>query len=147
MTLNVDTTAIKIHNNLGVLKFSSNDKLVYLKNFIMGSVDIDGGIVSVPFASLGSNDFLYLTIRFNSSNGNTVSELLGKFIPANGSVVTNFYGRGVNNSPAADTDLLCADVVGSDLKFSPYKLDYTLAYQASYIISNITYKAGIYSYL
>lgn len=147
MTLKVDSTAIKINNNLGVLKFSSNDKLVYLKNFITGTIDVSTSVVVVPFASLGSNDFLYLTIKFNTSNGNTVSELLGKFIPANGSIVTNFYGRGVNNTPAADSDFLCADIAGSDLRFTTYKVDYNTSVLASTVTSNITYKAGIYSYL
>jgi hypothetical protein len=147
MTLKVDATSIKINNNSGVLKFSSNDKLVYLKNFITGTIDVGAAVVTVPFVSMGSNDFLYLTIKFNASNGNTVSELLGKYVPANGSIVTNFYGRGVNNTPAADTDLLCADIAGSDLRFTGYKIDYNVTLQATTVTSNLTYRAGIYSYL
>lgn len=147
MTLKVDSTSIKINNNLGVLKFSSTDKLVYLKHLITGTVDVGSSEIIIPFQTVGINDFLYLTIRFNSSNGNTLSELLGTFVPANGCIVTNFYGRGLNNAPAADTDLLGASVFANNLRFQGYSVAYGGQPAATTITSNITYKARIYSYL
>jgi hypothetical protein len=147
MTLSVDSASISIKNSLGVVKFSSNDKLVYLKYSSIGTIDVGGSDVYAPFYATGSNEFLYLTLRFNSSNGNSVAELLGKFIPANGSIVTNFYGRGVNNVPSADTDYLCCGISGTSILFRGVKYAYDRQWYASTVTSNITYNARVYSYL
>ena len=75
----------------------------------------------------------------------------GAFIPANSPIILNFYGRGVNNVPAADQDYLSLVLVPGYILVKPIKIayDYTRSqnmWANSSISSNISISARIYSY-
>lgn len=158
MTLTVNSSSIIIKNSAGQTKFTSNDKLVYLKNQQIGTFSFYGnnlGLIEIPFYSMESNDFLYLSLKFNSCTGNAISqELLGRWIPANGSIVTNFRGfaAGAGGQPGVETCIFGGVASQNSLLFCEYRSgagQYTSddRIKPTGISGNVTYDARTYSYL
>lgn len=149
MTLNVTSSEIQIKNSAGVVKFTSANKLVYQKYYQTGSITVGSGALWVPFTSVGSNDFLAMTINITSGTGQTnlISPMLGLEQPANGSILVDFYGRNVSNQAAADSEHLGVDVIGSYLVFKTVRFTNTGVMGDGTTSNNITYKARIMSFL
>lgn len=148
MSLEITASEIRIQNALGNIKFTSNNKLVYPKHVKTGTLTLGGSTVTVPFQAMSSSEFLMISFKINSCSGNVGAALVGTEIPANGSIITNFYGRAVNNTPAADTDYMGVLLIGSDLVFKAVKAPYnTSSLVASDVSTNLTYRATIFSYL
>jgi hypothetical protein len=148
MSLNITATEIQIQNALGIIKFTSNNKLVYPRASKTGTITISSASISIPFTTMSDSEFLSLSFKINSCDGNVGSALIGTEIPANGSIITKFYGRAVNNTPAADTDYMGALLIGDQLVFRAVKAAYnTVSLTASDVTTNLTYKATIFSYL
>jgi hypothetical protein len=148
MSLQITATEIRIQNALGVVKFTSNNKLVYPRTTKTGTITVGASSVSVPFASMSSSEFLILSFKINTCDGNVGGALAGTEIPGNGSIITKFYGRAVNNNPAADTDYLGAILIGDQLVFRAVKAPYnTTNLTTTDVTTNLTYRATIFSYL
>ena len=147
MTLKVTSSQILIDNGAGVAKFNSSDKLTYLKYQKTSTVTVSNVDIYESFYSIGTNEFMVLSFTINSCTGNVGSGLLGKEIPANGSVIVDFNLRRSGNEGWADTDFIAAALVGSSLIFKPQKWDYRNSLEYSTIVTNLTYRAKIYSYL
>lgn len=169
MTLLIDSSQISITNKDNTVKFTSNDKLVYLKHSILPTVNISSSEVIIPWTYTfdASKDFFQCSVRFNSSNGNVLTDIAEKgfFIPANGSIPTNFYGRGVfipvrdRNVACADEDYMSIVLFPTYISIKPVSVTYNVygSYSGtsgdrnilknSTIVSNVTVSARIYSYL
>jgi len=147
MSLKITSSLIEIQNAAGQVKFTSNNKLVFPRAYKTGTVTIANNIVSVPFETLGSTEFLQLTFKLISCNGSVGGGILNVEIPANGSVITDFSGRAVNNTAAADTEYIGAFLIGNQLVFKTLRINYNQAVVASTITTQLIYQARIYSYL
>jgi len=148
MSLLVANGVITIQNASNVTKFTSADKLVYQRHSQTGTIDVGGYYpTQVDFYTLANNDFLVLSISINSTSGNSVTPILGKFIPANGTIILNMYGRQVGNFAAIDTDVLSSGLAGHYLTFKINKADIYGGFIGSDITANLTYRAKIYSFL
>jgi len=152
MTLTVTSSQIQIKNNSGIVKFTSSDKLVYLKRTQQGTVSYPFGsnIWSyIPFYALGTNEFLVLTFTINSSSGNVGSGLVGKEIPANGSVLIDFRtgGSSAARQGTAESEYIGMALMGSNLIFTGMRVDYYNRLQYPIYSTSLTYTAKIYSYL
>lgn len=147
MTINITASEIQVKNRFGQTKFTSSNKLVYLKRQQTNTLNISTGDIYESFYSIGVNEFLVLTYTINSCTGNVGAALIGKEIPANGSVIVDFNLRRVGNEGLADTDYIATALVGSNLVFKARKMNYNYYFTNSSIITNLTYKAKIYSYL
>lgn len=149
MTLNVTATKIEIKNATGGIKFTSDNKLIYLKYSQSGTLNITGATSYVALQSLGPKDFLVLNLKINSATGQTeiISPLLGKTIPANGTIIVDFYGRNVNNAAGVDTEMLCVDLILNALWFKTVRYNNVGAMSTGTTSLNITYTAKILTYL
>lgn len=150
MTLNVTATEIQVKNSLGSVKFTSNNKLVYLKKYQTGTVDVNANsTVYIPFDYLGPKDFLSMQVKFNTASGypTLMNPIIGKNIPANGSFMVDFYGRNVGQQPAADCENFGVDVIMNVLWFKCIRFDNYGQMKAGTTNNNITYTARILSYL
>jgi hypothetical protein len=150
MTLNVTASEIQIKNSAGQVKFTSNNKLIWQRKPIQtGSFTITAGAVSVPFQALEKNDFLIISIIITACNGvvDGVTDLLNKEIPANGSIMIDFNGRGVATLPAADSEHLGVELIGSDLIFKTIRFNYDGSMTNGTRTTSLTYKARIWSFL
>jgi hypothetical protein len=162
MSIVVDNTSIKIQNAAGQIKFTSDDKLVYLKAQQIGTINFYGSAINYkyPFSNSVSNAFTYISIKFNSCTGNALAaELIGKWIPANGSIITNIkaYGAGASGQPGVETSVLGLAVSSNNtLVFMQYASRFdnsTPGAGSSYgvgttaISGSFTYDARVYSYL
>lgn len=163
MTILIDGNSIKIRNSAGQIKFTSDDKLVYLKAQQIGTINFNGTALNVeyPFANSKTNGFTYITIKFNSCTGNALAtELIGKWIPANGSIVTNIraYGAGASGQAGVETSLIGL-VAGStnSIMLTQYGSRFanpnpgagsgSSLTNSTGISGSFTYDARIYSYL
>lgn len=158
MTLSVDNTSISIKNSAGQIKFTSNDKLVYQKYQQIGSFSFSGTsltTIQFPFYPVVANDFLYLTLKFNSCTGNALgAELIGRWIPANGSIVTNFraYGAGAGGQPGVETSIFGGAASKNSIIFCQYRSAVgpnsgDTGIKPTGVSGNVSYDARIYSYL
>lgn len=149
MTLSVTSSEIQIKNSSGNIKFTSNNKLVYEKYQISGTVSITGSKIIVPFQALNNGDFLVVNIIINSCTGDTniTSVLINNLIPANGGIVVDFYGRDVDSSAAADTEILSIDILNSNLVFKSNRYTNYGILTDGTVTTNLTYYARILSYL
>lgn len=163
MTILIDNNIIQVRNSAGQIKFTSNDKLVYLKAQQIGTINFNGGTLNAqyPFANSQSSGFTYISIKFNSCNGNALAaELIGKWIPANGTIVTNIraYGAGAGGQAGVETSLIGLAAGGTNSimltqygsRFSnpnPGAGSGSSLTLSSGISGSFTYDARIYSYL
>lgn len=156
MTLLITGSTINIQNTNGTTKFTSADKLVYLKASNSGTCTISPSqpTVVMPFgASITSEkDFFMMYIKFNSCTGNGVVSstinLLNKYLPANGSIFINFKAYRDFHYIVTESEILTLGLVGSNIYFKGVFGDrYNKVSQGIEHTSNITYKAYIYSYL
>ena len=149
MTLSVISNEIQIKNSTGSIKFTSNNKLVYQKYQLSGTITVAASKILVPFYSLTTNDFLVVNVIVNSCTGNTniTSVLVNNLIPANGGIVVDFDGRNVDNAAAADTEVIGINIMNSNLVFKSTRYtNYGILTDGS-ISTNLTYYARILSYL
>lgn len=149
MTVNVTATKIEVKNASGTVKFTSDNKLIYQRKLQTGTLALNGATSYVVFDSLGTNDFLVLSIKINSASGEAgiISPLISKNIPANGSIIIDFYGRNVNNQAGVDTEMLCVDLVRDVLLFKTVRFNNLGIMSAGATTLNVTYTARILSYL
>jgi hypothetical protein len=149
MTLSVNANTISIKNKFGVTKFTSDNKLVYLRAYQTGSVTLSNTTIQEAFTSLSDKDFLVLTIKINSGTGqpDLVNSIINREIPANGGVVVDFYGRPVDNTGAADVEILGVDLIGNQLTFKTVRYPNTGIITSGTTTVNLTYYARIWSYL
>jgi hypothetical protein len=156
MTLSITGSNILIQNTNGTTKFTSADKLVYLKAANTGTFTISPSAPTVimPFgASITSEkDFFMMNIKFNSCTGNGVVSstinLLNRYLPANGAVFINFHAFRNFHYMDAESEILTSGLVGSNIYFKgAFSNIYDSVTQGIEHTSNITYKAYIYSYL
>lgn len=147
MSLEITASEIKIQNALGIVKFTSNNKLVYPKYTKTGTITLSSSTVIVPFQPIASSEFLMMSFKLNSCSGNVGNAIVGIEIPANGSIITNFYGRAEFGYPAADIDYMGVLLIGSNLNFKAVKVTYESRLIDSTITTNLTYRATIFSYL
>lgn len=150
MTLNVTASEVQIKNSLGQVKFTSANKLVWQRKPVQtGSFTITGNAVAIPFTSLSDKEFLIISITITACNGvvDGVTSLLNKELPANGSIMIDFNGRAVGNDPAADSEHLAVDLIGSDLIFKTVRFNYDGSMTNGTRTTTLTYKARVWSYL
>lgn len=158
MTLSITGNLIQVKNAQGQVKFTSNEKLVYLRYTQQGNIALTGYYEQVlPFYPLESKEFFMLRLRINSCSGNAIDPALyGKWFPANGSIVTNLrtYAAGAQGEPGVETCILAAATNGTGgIGFVQYMGGITTqgsnnAYLTQSNISlNVDYDARIYSYL
>lgn len=148
MTIKV-SDKIYIQNANGTTKFSSDNKLVYAKYSTNGSVTISNATVKVPFAKLGTKEFVVVTITISSSTGNINGNtgISGKKIPANGSVLTHVDGRASGNSGICDIEFIGINVCGDSLVFNGLYFTYDNIVSKPKKSTTFDYSAVIYSYL
>jgi hypothetical protein len=149
MTISVTSNEIQIKNSAGNIKFTSNNKLIYQKYQASGTITLSASKIVVPFYSLTSNDFLVVNVVVNSCTGSSVitSVLINNLIPANGGIVVDFYGRGVDNSAAADTEVISIGILNSNLIFKSNRYTDMGILTDGTVTTNLTYYARILSYL
>lgn len=149
MTLNVTSDKIQIKNTDGTIKFTSDNKLVYLKYFTTGTITLYNATVKVPFYSLGAQDFLIVNVMINSSTGNVNGNtgLNSSYIPANGSVLIDVNGRANGNSGICDVEYMGIQSIGDSLTFNSLRYDYNGYITKGICQTNLTYVAAIYGYL
>ncbi len=147
MSLKITSDEIQIQNAQGVVKFTSNNKLVFPKYLKTNSITISTATVLQSFYYLESNEFLHLVVKITACDGNVGGGLLNVEIPANGSIVIDFYGRAVSNNAAADTEYLGISLAGNQLLFKSVRVDYNNTLVTPTKTTSLTYTARIYSYL
>lgn len=147
MTLNVTSSAIQIKNSAGVVKFDSTNKLVFLRSAKIGRTTVYQSEVIVPFTTLAPEEFLVLNIYIHSCTGTVGNQLAGIQLPANGTIITEYYGRAISTSAAADQDMLFCSLAGSNLVFKAVKCDYNNQLVPTTISTDFTYTARVYRYL
>jgi len=148
MTLQTTSSQILIRNSAGTTKFTSDNKLVYAKFSKTGSVTISNATVKVPFARVGSNDFVVVTATIDSSTGNVNGNtgVAGKKIPANGSILTHVDGRASGNSGICDIEFIGVMPCGDSLVFNGLYFDYLGNMTKPIKTTTLTYSAILYSY-
>ncbi|NDB57405.1 hypothetical protein EB001_03030 [bacterium] len=146
MSLSASPDLIEIKNSSNVTKFTSNNKLIFLKDSKIGYVSLGSQDIWIPFTSIATNEFLQLTIIPFSTDGNGLSDLLANSIPANGTLLTNFYGRNFESTAGADTDYMGIALIGSYLVFRAGKINALNRHSPSTITTGMVYKAYIYRY-
>lgn len=104
MTLNITSSEIQIKNSSGQVKFTSNDKLLYLITETTGTVPVTGQtiIVNRPtgYSNVPENKRIsFISVKINSCSGaNFPSNLLGVLTPANRSIIVHFQAGAVNKN-------------------------------------------------
>ena len=146
MSLSVSPNLIEIKNSSNVTKFTSNNKLIFLKDKKIGLVTLGADDIWIPFTSIATNEFLHLTIIPYWTNGNGLNDLLANSIPANGTLLTNFYGRNFESTAGADTDYMGIALIGSYLVFRAGKINALNRHSPSTITTGMIYNAYIYRY-
>lgn len=149
MTVRTAASQIQVRNADGSVKFTSDNRLVFLKAYQQGSVSIGSGSVGVFFQACGPNDFLVISIIINSSSGNAAgnASVVGLEIPANGSIMIDFEGRAVNNTAAGDCEYLGVRLINNSLVFKQIRYAYDGKILNGTKVTNLTYKARLYSWL
>ena len=168
MSLVITPSLITIQNSDNTTKFTSNDKLIFKIREKTGTINVSGTDAFVEYYPITSKQFVILNIRINSTNGNSLTPVLGKWIPANGSIIMNLYARAIDDPgwidlsapplipyvpptqlAASDMDILSANIIGTYLYFRINKITYSEIFPqpSSDIIANISYRAKTYSYL
>lgn len=158
MTLSINSTTIQVKNAQGQIKFTSDNKLVYLRYTQQGNIALTGSFEQViPFYPLEEKEFFMLRLKINSCSGNAIDPTLyGKWFPANGSIVTNLraYGAGAQGEPGVETCILAPAPNGrSGISFTQYMGGIgtggsgSTYFTQSPITLNVDYDARIYSYL
>ena len=146
MSLSASPNLIEIKNSSNVTKFTSNNKLIFLKAEKIGYVSLGAEDIWIPFTSIAANEFLQLTITPYSTNGNGLNDLVANSIPANGTLLTNFYGRNFESTAGADTDYMGIAIIGSYLVFRAGKINALNRHSPSTITTGMIYNAYIYRY-
>lgn len=147
MTLKVTSSQIQMKNSSGVTKFTSTDKLVYLKWQKTKLMLVSNAAVYEPFYALGSSEFLVLTITPYYSSGAVMTSLLAAQIPANGSIMIDFTITRDGNTAYTTNEYLGCALIGSSLVFKPIRFDYQNIVQTPIHSTGFTVNAKIYSYL
>lgn len=102
MTLNVTASEIQIKNASGQVKFTSNDKLLYLLRETTGTVPVAGqtilGLNTDPFTQIPLEKRVpIISVKINSCNGsNFPGNLIGTMTPANRTIVVHFAAGATN---------------------------------------------------
>lgn len=152
MTLNITSNEIQVKNAQGNIKFTSNNKLVYLKHQKIGTRSFNGFSLNyyIPFYELKPKDFVVLYIKFNACTGNGVpASLIGNWIPANGSIIINFrgYAAGASGQPASETEILGVTATNnSSIDICQYMTGPNGMTRGNQT-GNFDYDARVYSYL
>lgn len=149
MTINIASNVISIRNSAGTTKFTSDNKLAYQKYYQIGYIKVDGNVKFVPFTKLEDKDFLVINIKILSGTGQAdlMATLANKIIPANGPIMVDFYARNVSNQPAADSELMGVDSIGSNLVFKTYRLTNDGTFTNGSATVDVLYYARVWSYL
>ena len=149
MSLKVTSDKIIIQKADGATKFTSDNKLIYAKASISGSVTVSNATVKVPFTRLGIKDFVVITITIDSSTGNVNGNtgIAGKKLPANGSILIHVYGRADGNAGICDIEYLGINVCGDSLVFNTLAFNYQGIMTKGQKSTTLSYNAIIYSYL
>lgn len=147
MSLSTSPNLIEIKNSSNVTKFTSNNKLIFLKAYQSGTVTLAGSDLWVPFTTLGTSEFLQLSITPTYTDGNGLIDLLNNSIPANGTLLTDFYGRNFESTAGGDTDYMGVSIISNYLVFRAGKINALNRHSPSTITTTMVYKAYIYRYL
>jgi hypothetical protein len=149
MSLKITSNQILIQNSAGVTKFSSSDKLLYLKGYQSGSVTMNANDVNTWFATpIGSpSDIILMKIEFTSSNGNLVSSFLGYEMMVAGSIALNTDPGSHAASRDAEQTILNIAIIRGAVIFRKYKVNgiHRIQYDPTYFTLN--YKWFQYSAL
>jgi hypothetical protein len=148
MSLKITSSLVEIQNSAGQVKFTSNNKLVYLRHLREDTINYNGSFTSVPFVTMSTNDFLIMSIKIISSSGNVQGNtgLAGIEVPANGSILTYVYGRASGNTGICDLEYLGINVCGSNLHINSLRFNSDETFAVGSISSTIKYRARLYSY-
>ena len=70
MSLSASPDLIEIKNSSNVTKFTSNNKLIFLKDSKIGYVSLGSQDIWIPFTSIATNEFF--AARISVSSGKTL---------------------------------------------------------------------------
>lgn len=149
MSLTVTATEIQIKNPSGTVKFTSANKLIYIKATKTNTITLGGAAVYDGFQALGTNDFLVMSFKINSCNKSLGQRLIGPSFVANGPTVLDYSSYQINSYTwSVDQEIMHWDIRNSNLLFYSERFyGGTFARVAPQATTNFTYTATIYSYL
>jgi hypothetical protein len=149
MTITVTNSQIQIKNAQGVVKFNSNDKLLYKAYSQTGSITVGSQLIKIPFISLNKEkDILIINVKITSCNGDSKisGPLLNNVIPANGGFIIDFYGRASGTQAAVDTEILQIVNIANELWFKSIRWDANSNFGNGTKTTTLTYYAYVLSY-
>lgn len=149
MSLKIASNQILIQNSVGVTKFNSSDKMLYLKGYQAGSVTMNAYDVHNWFVTPNSlaSDTVLLKVEFTSCNGNIISGFLGYEMMVAGSILLNTISGSYANSIDTEQTILNVGVVRGAVIFRKYKVNGGHRMMASPIYFTLNYKWYQYSSL
>lgn len=149
MSLTVTPTEIQIKNPSGAIKFTSADKLIYIKATKTNTLTISSSAIYDGFQALGINDFLVMSFKINSCNKTLGQKLIGPSFIANGPTILDYTSYQVTSLDwTVDQEIMHWDVRGSNLLFYSERFyGYLFSQVTPQATTNFTYTATIYSYL
>lgn len=152
MSLQITSSSINIKNSNGVTKFTSNDKLVYLRYerlFTHTATGAGAGRTAYSFYPLYPNEFTVMRVKFNSCSGNGVpASIIGTWIPFNAPLITNcnIFAGGAQGEPEVILSYIQGVATNSgEIWFNEYALQGGGVLQST-ITADILVNARIYSY-
>lgn len=117
MTIKTTASEISVQNASGINKFSSNDKLMYRKNYFSGSLSLGPSTprVLVPLygAVSDSNTFFLVQAKITSCNGNIGTGFIGSTFDLSGAVLLHF------TYSTTEVMLTAQDVLSAHVRRSP----------------------------
>lgn len=149
MTINISQNLIEVKDKIGRVKFTSEEKLVYLKAIYQGIITVSNFNQVVTIGNVEDKDFYQIAYKILGSNGNQIngSLLVGANVFTSGSTIVNIDAFRSGDNGCVNCEIFGAELCGNNLVFSGVFLqwDGTIYPMQHYV--TVEYRLNLYSYL